>query len=183
MSKSNYYYKSNASMTMAVRDALINQCEYLKLETSTVFADGKQIVNPKLRSSKTVWLYADSWVGGMLAHFINVANNSHYKYDLTNWETRIQYTTYETGDHYGWHVDSTEGPEITRKLSVSLCLSDKTEYEGGELQIMMGTQMNTIKMGMGDVIIFPSDCPHRVRKVKSGKRISLVGWYGGPNFK
>jgi predicted 2-oxoglutarate/Fe(II)-dependent dioxygenase YbiX len=43
--------------------------------------------------------------------------------------------------------------------------------------------MKTISMDVGDVIIFPSDIIHRVRRLKSGKRISLVGWYGGPAFR
>lgn len=183
MAKNNYYYKTNLFLTPEVRNVLVDQCEQLRLETSTVFRDGKKVVDKKWRASKNCWLYGDSWVGGILAHSIHTANASHYRYDLTDWETKIQYTVYEAGDFYKWHIDSTEGPDIVRKLSISVCLSDKNEYEGGELQIMIGTQMNTFKMGMGDVIVFPSDCLHRVRKVKSGKRISLVGWYGGPNFK
>lgn len=182
MAKGNYYYKTNASLNVDVRDALVNQCEELRLEKSTIFKNRQLVVDPKWRSSKHCWLHTESWISGMLAHFVNSAN-SHYRYELTNWESRIQYTVYESGDHYKWHIDSTEGPDTVRKLSVSLCLSGKDEYEGGELQVMIGTELNTFKMGMGDVIVFPSDCPHRVRKVKSGKRISLVGWYGGPNFK
>ena len=47
----------------------------------------------------------------------------------------------------------------------------------------MGTLERNFKMDMGYVIIFPSDSLHRVRPIKSGKRISLVGWYAGPKFK
>jgi len=35
----------------------------------------------------------------------------------------------------------------------------------------------------GTMIIFDSRTPHRVRKVKSGMRKSLVGWVVGPRFR
>ena len=35
----------------------------------------------------------------------------------------------------------------------------------------------------GTVIMFDSRTPHRVRKVKSGLRKSLVGWVCGPRFR
>ena len=38
-------------------------------------------------------------------------------------------------------------------------------------------------MDCGDAIIFPSDCMHRVRRINSGTRKALVGWYGGPPFR
>ena len=56
-------------------------------------------------------------------------------------------------------------------------LSSKDDYEGGEFQVMMGNKMFSYKMDVGEAIVFPSDCLHRVRPLKSGKRVSLVGWY------
>ena len=81
----------------------------------------------------------------------------------------------------GFDFDS----NLIRKLSISLILSDPSEYEGGEFQIMhMGDKkMTTMKPPMGTAIIFSSTTRHRVRPIKSGKRISLVGWYGGPPFR
>ena len=46
-----------------------------------------------------------------------------------------------------------------------------------------GNYQETKKLDYGDVVVFPSIIPHRVRPIKSGKRYSLVGWYGGPPFK
>tara|TARA_B100000003_G_scaffold193313_1_gene193637 strand:- start:395 stop:943 length:549 start_codon:yes stop_codon:yes gene_type:complete len=177
------YYRTNAGITPAVRDALIEQCGEMRHEPGTIFRDGKKVVDKNWRSSRNVWLYADNWVGGMMAHWVQTANTMHYNFDLTTWETRIQYTEYGPGDKYAWHIDGTEDPKLIRKLSISLCLSERDEYEGGEFQIMLGAELITMKMDLGDVIVFPADAMHRVRPVKSGKRISLVGWYGGPNFK
>ena len=48
---------------------------------------------------------------------------------------------------------------------------------------MGDNKMSTMKPPMGTAIIFSSTTRHRVRPIKSGKRISLVGWYGGPPFR
>ena len=143
---------------------------------------------PEVRSSKVSWLHTDNWISGMMAHFINCANLESFEFDLVNWGSDIQYTIYdEEGDCYDWHIDgplqSAFNPNHYRKLSISLCLSSKDEYDGGELDVRVGTLERNYKIDMGDVIIFPSDTLHRVRPIKSGKRISLVGWYAGPKFK
>jgi PKHD-type hydroxylase len=127
----------------------------------------------------------------MMKHFVEVANNNYFKYDLVKFSDKIQYTVYdEKNSHYSWHTDITEAcyseyDNHVRKLSISLILSDPSEYEGGEFQIMhMGDKkMTTLKPPMGTAIIFSSTTRHRVRPIKSGKRISLVAWMGGPSFR
>ena len=107
---------------------------------------------------------------------------------MDKWADQIQYTLYEgEGSHYAWHQDtalSSFDPQICRKLSISLLLSDPSEYEGGELQLLYSDKrVVTLKPELGGAVIFPSSVRHRVRKIKSGRRESLVGWYGGPLWK
>ncbi|BCU93901.1 MAG: hypothetical protein CM15mV3_1870 [Caudoviricetes sp.] len=60
----------------------------------------------------------------------------------------------------------------------------KEDYEGGELEIkVLPEETKKYKMDIGDVIVFPSDMWHRVTPIKSGTRVSLVGWYAGPRWK
>ena len=40
-----------------------------------------------------------------------------------------------------------------------------------------------LKLDVGDAVIFPTDTLHRVTPLKSGKRIVLCSWFGGPNFR
>ena len=149
----------------------------------------KQVNNMKIRNSQVGWIPTDSWISGMMKHFVEVANNNLFHYDLNQWASHIQFTYYNgKGSHYGWHNDLWDSyfdDDNVRKLSISLLLSDCSEYEGGELQLMyMGdNQMLTTKPPIGSAIIFPSMTRHRVRPLKSGERISLVGWYGGPPFR
>jgi PKHD-type hydroxylase len=155
------------------------------LEKSTVSTENK--VNLKIRSSSNRWLYTDSWVAGMLAHFILSANKSYYDFDLEGWNEQIQFTVYDApGDHYSWHIDILKNSKkhLARKLSIVMCLSSKEDYMGGELQLFHPTRkVKTFKLDAGDVIIFPSIVSHRVKPVTSGRRISLVGWYGGLPFR
>ena len=147
----------------------------------------KNKFDSEIRSSSNRWIYTDSWVAGMLTHFIMCANKNIFGFDLEEWHDKIQFTVYEPPkDHYSWHIDIMQNSQLNfiRKLSVVMCLSSKDDYDGGELQLFHPTKkLKTFKLDAGDVIIFPSIVSHRVKPVTSGRRVSLVGWYGGPNFR
>jgi len=124
-----------------------------------------------------------------MSHYIQEANRNYFQFDLTQWSDQIQYTEYNgKGTHYKWHADSAHSslsPMLVRKLSISLLLSPPDDYEGGEFQLLSSDskEMKTFKPEMGQAIIFPSYLTHRVRPLKSGHRVSLVGWFGGPPFR
>ena len=122
----------------------------------------------------------------------------------------LQYTVYNQGDYYNWHTDSNLGnhsvisvdksisstsfthipytiqpTNLVRKLSFSLLLSDPhSDFTGGNLRFHNGIskpwEHTTEK---GSLIIFDSTLYHKVTKVKSGTRKSLVGWVLGPRWK
>ena len=185
MSKSTAIYTIPTAIDQSVADVIVKQLENLPLEEATVVGKSKFVRDRDVRKSRVQWINSDTWISGMMAHFVHTANFETFHYDLETWSERIQYTVYDQqGDTYGWHTDSSESPYyrgLFRKLSISLCLSD--DYEGGELQIMDDNKMHSFKMKCGDAIVFPSDVRHRVRPIKSGKRISLVGWFSGPPFR
>ena len=84
---------------------------------------------------------------------------------------------------YRWHVDNNMQSDVPpRKLSMTVQLSDPSEYTGGELQLHDG-EVQTAVNSRGHVIIFPSYVLHRVQPVTSGTRRSLVVWANGPGFK
>lgn len=191
MSKVFNYYKIPTGISKEICDSIIKDFNNQDLHESTLFEPNRidsNVINDNVRKSKNLWITTDHWISGMMAHFIHCANQSLFNYDLVNWTDKIQYTVYEgKGSHYTWHTDSATAIYnnfLIRKLSISLLLSSKDDYDGGQFQIMYGPRnMDTVELDIGDAIIFPSDAAHRVRPLKSGKRISLVGWYGGPSFK
>ena len=74
--------------------------------------------------------------------------------------------------------------EYVRKLSFSLQLSDPDQYTGGELEFSdNGGKTMFAPKQRGTMVVFDSRLKHRVRRVKSGLRKSIVGWVVGPRWK
>ena len=147
-----------------------------------------------IRSTKVSFIPWDEWIPSLMMNCVLSANQNYFNYDLSHWDTPIQVSCYEgkDKDFYTWHVDSgnnamkprVHGELYERKLSCSLVLSDPDEYEGGELQFHYGKMFfESLKPEKGTAIVFPSWLPHRVRPVKKGRRVSLVGWMNGPAFR
>lgn len=166
------------------------------------------VINKNIRDSKNAWIPTSHWIGGFIWHYVQRTNRENFQYDLTAIDGEaIQYTQYGVGEFYDWHIDAgidtaytpqnvvssgnnisqdivTLQGEYVRKLSFSLQLSDYTEYTGGEVQFMDNNRKTYFAPKVrGTLIFFDSRTPHRVRKVKSGVRKSLVGWVVGPRWK
>ena len=73
---------------------------------------------------------------------------------------------------------------MVRKLSFTVQLSNHDEYEGGNVQFINETgKVYVAPRERGQVIMFDSRTQHRVCKVRSGVRKSLVGWVVGPRWR
>jgi len=144
-------------------------------------------INLKSRDSKTCWIPSDHWICGFCYHHVLMSNRTNFNYDIFGFDhDQMQYTSYSEGEYYNWHLDGgiTVNSDVQRKLSVVLQLSDPDEYEGGEMQIMNEDgSMYILPKTRGTLIVFDSRARHRVRKVYSGERKSLVGWVVGPRWK
>ena len=136
------------------------------------------------RNNMVHWLTWDHWIAGIMHNIFISANNDYFGYDLDHFDSGIQVTNYEEGQFYGFHNDMIDGGRYkTRKLSMSLCLTD--DYEGGELELYNASDLEPIslKLKAGEIAIFPSWVVHRVKPVTKGRRVSLVAWMNGPLFK
>jgi len=165
-------------------------------------------VDKVIRNSKNFWVPSSNWIGGWLWYYIDRVNRENFCYDITEIDSGgIQYTQYGEGQFYNWHQDAdidsfykpqlvpgsgtniaqdqvTLNGECVRKLSFSLQLSDPDDYTGGEVQFLdNGGKTYFAPKQRGTLIIFDSRTKHRVRKVRSGVRKSLVGWVVGPRWK
>ena len=138
-----------------------------------------------IRNSKVSWWFEDHWACSVLSHYFNKANREVWEYDLNHLD-RIQITSYDAKNFYTWHCDYgvSFDERYTRKLSCSLVLTDESEYTGGELELIGYDGKKIIApTEKGNMIIFDSRVPHRVKKLQSGKRISLVAWMLGPKLR
>jgi len=112
-------------------------------------------------------------------------NANHFGYDGMKITELGQFTEYPKGGFYDWHMDAEVNCQFAppiRKISMTILLSDPSEFEGGDLEFM--TEGNKPpQLLQGQAIFFCSLLRHRVAKVKKGIRRSLVMWFGGPPFK
>lgn len=112
----------------------------------------------------------------------------------------FQFTEYQLNQYYHWHQDchnkpyeNKPNPKLNgkiRKISVSICLTDKAEYEGGELLLdlrnkdddngdVRNIHSHECMNYKGSAAVFPSFTWHKVNPVTSGTRFSGVLWYVG----
>ena len=168
-----------------------------------------EMVTRRKRSSQNAWVETTHWVSGLVWHYVNFANQQNFMFDIDAIDgNTVQYTKYEEGEFYNWHTDAwleamynkqtsnyndveasgkdmiRLGIEKVRKLSCIIQLSDPHDYEGGNVQMMDDTE-NTffVPRQRGTVVVFDSRTKHRVNKIRSGTRKSIVAWALGPRWK
>lgn len=176
---------NQGAFTSQELEAIINIGTSLELERASV--GGGEIT--EIRDSFVHFLFPNevtSWVFARLAGVINAMNERYFGFDLTGMEQGLQFTRYAApGEHYDWHID--RGMNLgTRKLSLTLQLSDPDDYEGGDLKLWFGggeDEIITASRDRGVITMFPSWVMHRVKPVTEGVRYSLVCWVSGPSFK
>lgn len=116
----------------------------------------------------------------------------------------VDLINYQVEDHLDWHIDSSyeqysksiieykwavsdfnHGNSKNKKLSITVCLSDKQSYDGGVFEIA-----DMYKPGIAfaeqldkfEYVIFPSCLPHRVTPITKGQRWAIATWANGPEF-
>ena len=183
----NYAFRSRAFDDQEIQK-IIEIGEYaLRMEQAKI---GSGTLNKEIRNSKISWLPLNpdtQFIYDRIAYIIRELNGQSFQLDLYGFNEEIQYTVYEgddvIGGHYGWHLDKGVASGSPRKLSVIVQLSDPSEYEGGNLEILTSNDPEKFKKQKGMLYAFPSYLLHRVTPVTSGVRRTLVIWLTGPKFK
>ena len=92
------------------------------------------------------------------------------------------FNSYEGGMQFGSHVDGAvrllpgSGEKIRTDISATLFLSTPDSYDGGELVIEDTYGTHAVKLGAGDLVLYPASSLHRVAPVTRGKRIAGFFW-------
>lgn len=169
----------------------VEECEALcqmggPTTSAVVVRDGlEHHLDEETRKSDISWITPSSetdWVFRRLSDVVSQANSDVFQFDLFAIVDALQYGEYgPDGGHYEWHLDSWFGM-YPRKLSLSVQLSPPDSYDGGNLELHVGS-IETASRSQGSVILFPSYRLHRVTPVTRGTRRSLVTWIAGPAFR
>jgi len=202
-----YYWYFKSAIPLKICDDII---EYGKSQQEQIALTGNYKPNKvsdddikdvsKKRKSNIVWM-DDRWIYKEIQPYIHQANVNagwNFQWDFSE---SCQFTKYKLNQFYDWHCDSWSQPynkpedlnthNKIRKLSVTVSLSDETEYEGGDFEFDFrnddkGSNQSQLCKEIrpkGSVVVFPSFVWHRVKPVTSGTRYSLVIWNLGWPFK
>ena len=165
--------------------------EWDSLENAVVGGqDDNSVLNTDIRTSEVAWMRKNAWnepLWERLSTVVAEVNRRYFHFDLSGFYEPFQLGMYkeENQGHYSWHTDmAMSDNNVPRKLSMSLLLSDPSEFEGGNLEIKgINDEPMNLELKKGRAWFFPSWVLHRVSPVTRGTRKSLVVWVGGPPFK
>jgi len=167
---------------------IINMGHQQKAEKAKVGSKGKDGQHDTKKRITTIsWIpfQAMPEMYKIIERTMKQVNGNHFGYEGMQITEPAQFTEYPKGGFYDWHMDSDVNCQYeppVRKISMTILLSNPSEFEGGDLEFM--TEGNKPPdLIQGQAIFFCSMIRHRVAKVKKGSRRSLVMWFGGPPFK
>jgi PKHD-type hydroxylase len=83
---------------------------------------------------------------------------------------------YDPGHEYPDHVDVAIMNGCRADVAVTVFLSDKATYEGGDLVIDTGNGERSYRLEAGSAIAYPASTLHRVAPVTHGTRLAAVTW-------
>jgi PKHD-type hydroxylase len=92
------------------------------------------------------------------------------------------FNRYSEGMKFGAHVDGSvrlhphDGRKLRTDVSATLFLTNPDEYDGGELQVEDTYGRHSIKLGAGDLVVYPATSLHQVSPITRGVRTSCFFW-------
>ena len=170
-------------------DALVRLGDSLTLEKAELSVGGQGYEN--IRRTMVAWVERNSETDTLyrrMEEAVLALNARYFRFDLSGLAD-FQYALYggPEGGHFDWHKDYGRDPSDParepRKLTLSIQLSDPSEYQGCELQVRAGNQIDIAPKARGTVIAFPANVLHQVTPIISGVRRALVVWAVGPEFR
>src|SRR6185312_9318805 len=170
-------------------DAIVRYGDSLALENAELSASGAGYDN--IRRTLVAWVERNpqtEFFHRRLEEAVLALNARFFRFDLSGLAS-FQYALYggPEGGHFEWHKDYGRDPSDPgrepRKLTLSLQLSDPADYDGCELQVRGGHQIDIAPKARGTLVAFPANVLHQVTPITRGIRRSLVIWAVGPEFR
>jgi len=170
-------------------DAITRIGDGLALEKAELSAPGHGYEN--IRRTLVAWVERNPETDVLyrrLEEAVLALNARFFRFDLSGLAS-FQYALYggPEGGHFDWHKDYGRDPSDPtrepRKLTLSLQLSDPSDYQGCDLQVRAGNQIDIAPRARGTLVAFPANVLHQVTPIRSGVRKALVVWAVGPEFR
>ena len=137
------------------------------------------------QAKRNLQLGPDHAVGRSCAESVLQALQAHGPFLQAALPVRMtppMFNLYAEGMSYGHHadaalMDSGSGIPMRSDLSLTVFLSDPSEYDGGELVFSSVEGMTmTAKLEAGQAVLYPSNMLHEVKPVTRGARLASIVW-------
>ena len=104
----------------------------------------------------------------------------HFGADVNEVED-AQFLRYQIGDYFVAHQDGNtpliRSKDSARRVSLVLFLSDRDDYDGGELVFHVGNNRQAAVAEPGSLLAFRAETTHEVTPLTRGERFTIVSWY------
>lgn len=165
-------------------DSIIALAAEGRAEQGPVHGPAGYSVDPRMRDVRSSFLARDErsrWLFERLDALFAAAAEE-FGLPVGPISEEIQILRYGVGNHFAtWHTDGGVDRGEQRRISLSIELSERSDYDGGELEIVPDLVCRPRTLKRGSAQIFPSRALHRVTPVTRGVRWSLVAWTGAPD--
>jgi len=152
------------------------------MEAAPVYGGGERQIDPAVRNvrSRLIARAEAGWLFERLDALLALGG-AEFGLPVGPIAEQIQLLRYDEGGHFAlWHTDGGTDADRQRLVSLSIELSEREDYEGGELETVPDLIGRTRTLPRGSAQLFPSRALHRVTPVTRGTRWALVAWTGGP---
>ncbi len=180
---------SQGLSSRAELDPLVRLGDGLALEKAELSGGGLGYEN--IRATRVAWVPREPRTETLyqrMEEAVLALNARYFRFDLSGL-ANLQYAVYggAEGGHFEWHKDYGRDPsdplQEPRKLTLSLQLSEPSDYQDCELQVRGGHKIDVAPKARGTLVAFPANVLHQVTPIASGIRRSLVTWAVGPEFR
>lgn len=173
---------------MIIVPSLLNNDEVQRIRgylKDAQWEDGKDTAHGLAKAVKNNWQLTSGPACALVQRAIQTALENNTKVKRHAMPVRILsvfLNKHGEGCAYGKHVDRAmrvlmpSGGQVRCDLSCSIFLSEKSEYDGGELVVYDGDSSTKLKLNAGDAVIYPAYFIHEVKKVTRGERLAACTW-------
>jgi PKHD-type hydroxylase len=148
-----------------------------KLIAAEAFVDGR--ATSVLAAKNNLQLPVDSAAAREAAELVCARLRSHETFNLAVHPLVVHpplFSLYEKGMEYPDHVDAALMGGLRTDVAVTVFLSERDTYDGGELVVDTGNGIRVFALEAGDAIAYPASTIHHVECVTRGARLAAVLW-------
>jgi PKHD-type hydroxylase len=177
-----------SSIPQIIRDGELQKIQ--NLLATAEFVDGRISGGMQLKQNREVSAESDAYAELIKLIEVPVRQNMEFNYTaFPRYMTHPIISMYGPGMFYKTHVDEPVmgfaahrglvplGANYVRSdLSMTLFLTAKDSYDGGELCFDTPLGLNKVKLDAGAGVLYPTGSPHSVAMVTRGVRHAAVFW-------